>query len=70
MQGGKNWILSKEMNANRFFRDFHWLEICKNHLRLSMGQKEGSVAMDSVLGKFSGRWELFFEANLSLLRVF
>jgi hypothetical protein len=29
MQGGKNWILSKEMNANRFFRDFHLLEIWK-----------------------------------------
>ncbi len=27
MQGGKNWILPKEMNANRFFWDFHWLEI-------------------------------------------
>ncbi len=26
MQGGKNWILPKEMNANRFFLDSHWLE--------------------------------------------
>jgi hypothetical protein len=27
MQGGKNWILPKEMNANRFFMDFQWLKI-------------------------------------------
>ena len=27
MQGDKNWILPKEMNANRFFLDSHWLEI-------------------------------------------
>jgi hypothetical protein len=27
MQGGKNWILPKEINANRFFRDSHWLKI-------------------------------------------
>jgi hypothetical protein len=25
MQGGKNWILPKEMNANRFIWDSHWL---------------------------------------------
>jgi hypothetical protein len=30
MQGGKNRILPKVMNANRFFRDCHWLEIWKN----------------------------------------
>jgi hypothetical protein len=27
MQGGKNWILLKEVNANRFFWASHWLEI-------------------------------------------
>jgi hypothetical protein len=27
----------KEINANRFFWDSHWLEIWKNHLGLSMG---------------------------------
>jgi hypothetical protein len=27
MQGGKNWILPKYIKANRFFWDFHWLEI-------------------------------------------
>jgi hypothetical protein len=27
MQGGKNWILPKYINANRFFWDSHWLEI-------------------------------------------
>jgi hypothetical protein len=42
MQGGKNWILPKEINANRFFRDSHWLEIWKNQ----MGPSGGSVAMD------------------------
>jgi hypothetical protein len=44
MQGGKNWFLPKEMNANRFFCDSHWLEIWSN----SMGPNGGSVAMDSV----------------------
>jgi hypothetical protein len=29
MQGGKNWILPKETNANRFFGDSRWLEIWK-----------------------------------------
>jgi hypothetical protein len=49
MQGGKNWILPKEMNANRFFWDSHWLEIWSNHLFPSKGPNGGSVAMDSVL---------------------
>ncbi len=47
MQGGKNWILPKEINANRFFWDSHWLEILSNHLCPSMGPNGGSVAMDS-----------------------
>jgi len=47
MQGGKNWILPKEMNANRFFWDSHWLEIWSNHLCPSMGPNGGIVAMDS-----------------------
>ncbi len=47
MQGGKNWFLPKEMNANRFFRDSHWLEIWSNHFYPSMGPNGGSVAMDS-----------------------
>ncbi len=33
MQGDKNWILSKEMNANRYFLDSHWLEICVTEWR-------------------------------------
>jgi hypothetical protein len=37
MLGGKNWILPKEINANRFFWDSHWLEIWSNHLYLSLG---------------------------------
>ncbi len=48
MQEGKNWILSKELNATRFFRDSHRLEIWKNHLWPSMGPNGGSVTtMDS-----------------------
>jgi hypothetical protein len=47
MQGGKNRILPKEMNANRFFWDSHWLEIWSNHFCLSMGPNGGRVAMDS-----------------------
>ncbi len=47
MQGGKNWIFPKEMNANRFFWDSHWLEIWSNHFCPSMEPNGGSVAMDS-----------------------
>jgi hypothetical protein len=47
MQGGKNWIFPKEMNANRFFLDSHWLEIWSNHFCPSMGLNGGSVATDS-----------------------
>ncbi len=46
-QGGKNWFLPKEMNANRFFWDSHWLEIWPNHFYPSIGPNGGSVAMDS-----------------------
>ncbi len=49
MQGGKNWILPKDMNANRFFWDSHWLKIWSNHFCPSMGTNGGSVAMDSGL---------------------
>jgi hypothetical protein len=48
MQGGKNWILPKEIKANWFFWDFHWLEIWSNRFCPSMGPNGGSVAMDSV----------------------
>jgi hypothetical protein len=47
MQGGKNWILPKYINANRFFWDSHWLEIWSNHFCPSMGLNGGSVATDS-----------------------
>ncbi len=50
MQGGKNWILPKEMNASRFFCDSYWLEIWKNHLCPSMGLNGGSLAVDSEAG--------------------
>jgi hypothetical protein len=48
MQGGKNWILPKRVNANRFFLHSHWLEIWSNHFCPSMGLNGGSVATDSV----------------------
>ncbi len=48
MQGGKNWILPKEINANRFFWDSHWLEIWSNHFCPSMRPNRGSVAMDGL----------------------
>ncbi len=47
MQGGKNWILPKVMNATRFFWDSHWLEIWSHHFCSSMEPNGGSVAMDS-----------------------
>jgi hypothetical protein len=37
----------KEINANRFFGDSHWLKIWSNHFCPSMGPNGGSVAMDS-----------------------
>jgi hypothetical protein len=43
MQGGENWILAKEINADRFFGDSHWLEIWKNQLGPSMGLNGQSV---------------------------
>jgi hypothetical protein len=58
MQGGKNWFLPKEMNANRFFWDSHWLEIWSNHFYPSMGPDGGSVAMDSVEYQMYG--DLYF----------
>jgi hypothetical protein len=39
--------LPKEINANRFFWDSHWLEIWSNHFCPSMGPNGGSVDMDS-----------------------
>jgi hypothetical protein len=48
MKRGKNWIPSIRINANRFFKDSHWLEIWKNILCPSMGPNGGSLAMDSV----------------------
>jgi hypothetical protein len=67
MQGGKNWFLPKEMNANRFFWDSHWLEIWSNNFYPSMGLNGGSVATDSdaanlscaMINRFSliSRWQ-------------
>ncbi len=53
MQGGKNWILPKYINANRFFWDSHWLEIWSNHFCPSMGLNGGSVATDSGKNMYS-----------------
>jgi hypothetical protein len=54
MQGGKNWIFPKEMNADRFFWDSHWLDIWSNHFCPSVGPNGGSVAMDSGAGVGAG----------------
>jgi hypothetical protein len=75
MQGGKNWFLLKEMNANRFFWDSHWLEIWSNHFYPSMGPNGGSVAMDSgasiVKTTFFSNIKLFiFLSQLSSLWFF
>jgi hypothetical protein len=56
MQGSKNWILPKEMNANWFFWDSHWLEIWPNHFCPSMGQNGGSVATDSGKIEEETKW--------------
>ncbi len=56
IQGGQNWILLKEMNANRFFWDSHWLEIWSNHLFSSMGTNGGSLAMDVLPSLFICRY--------------
>jgi hypothetical protein len=53
MQGGKNWILPKYINANRFFWDSHWLEIWSNHFCPSMGLNGGSVATDSGVNEYT-----------------
>jgi hypothetical protein len=42
MQGSESWILSKDINAHRFFSDPHWLEIWSNHFCSSMGTNGGS----------------------------
>ncbi len=54
MQGGKNWILPKYINENRFFWDSHWLEIWSNHFCPSMVPNGGSVATDSEVGGLDG----------------
>jgi hypothetical protein len=43
-QGGKNWILPKEMNENRFFWDSQWLEIWSKYFCPFMGPNGGRVA--------------------------
>ncbi len=49
MQGGQNWILPIEINANQFFWDSRWLEIWKNQLCPFMGPNGGSAASASEL---------------------
>jgi hypothetical protein len=36
MVGGKNWILPKEVTANRFFWDSHWPEAVDMNGRFQM----------------------------------
>ncbi len=50
--------MPKEMNANRFFCDSHWLEIWSNHLFPSIGPNGGIVAMDSELEFLKRLWGL------------
>jgi len=74
MQGGKNWILPKVMNANRFFWDSHWLEIWSNHLYPSMEPNGGIVVMDSHVknlinlnrNSWRRQWKLY--SHWSILR--
>jgi hypothetical protein len=54
MQGGKNWISPKEMNANQFFWNSHWLEIWSNHFCPSMEPNGGSVTMNSGVSAGKG----------------
>jgi hypothetical protein len=49
--GSKNWLLPKEMNANRCFWDSYWLKIWSNHLCPSKGPNGVSVAMDSEISR-------------------
>jgi hypothetical protein len=71
MQGGKNWFLPKEMNANRFFWDSHWLEIWSNHFCPSMGPNGGSVATDSDYKwvEKNGRGRLQVKVNMVYHRI-
>jgi hypothetical protein len=58
MQGGKNRILLKEIYANRFIRDSHWLEIWKNHFCPTMGPTEWRER-GYGLWTFGPRWYIF-----------
>jgi hypothetical protein len=72
MQAGKNRILPKEVNANRFFWASHWLEIWSNNLFPSMGPNGRSVAMDSgvdpSIRRHSGILGTADEAVLNIVR--
>ncbi len=54
IQGGKNWILLKKINAYMLFLDSHWLKL-ENHFCPSMGPNGGSVAMECKQGCESRR---------------
>ncbi len=48
MQGGQNWTLPKEINADRFFWNSHWLDSWKNQYKCpSMGPNGRSAASTS-----------------------
>jgi hypothetical protein len=63
MQGNKNFFLPKEINANRFFRVSHWVEIWKNHLFPSMGRMEGALLWTR------GKSQVLLEQQAALLTV-
>jgi hypothetical protein len=70
MYGGKNSISLKEINANRFFRDSHCLEICKNHFGPLWDRIEGARLWTLGVCKGGGgsrvEWSI---ANLSIILV-
>jgi hypothetical protein len=54
MQGGKNWISPKEMNANRFFWNSHWLEIWKTtYVPLWIEWRERGYGLWSLLPRLA-----------------
>ncbi len=46
----KTGVLSKEISANRFFRDSHWLEIWKNHIHPSMRDRMEGAWLWTLVG--------------------
>jgi hypothetical protein len=58
MQGGKNWILPKEINAKRFFWDSHWLEIWKNVPLWDSNGGSVAIFLWTLAWKMINRWKI------------